>query len=216
MAQQDYQDPYGYEYPAYEPPEPSYTPIPLAPGQQPGPDVSWGPFLPSTPTPTPTPTPTTGGGGGGYGGPMRPSYQIPNAPNFNFSYAAFQAPTAESAMNEPGYQFRLDQGRKALEQSASGRGVLRTGGTLKDILGYGQNFASQEYGRVYDRAAGEYDRGYRNAYDVARDSFAPQLADWQTRSAAAIRAGDQEFNRYLDLYKYDNPSADSILDYGSR
>ena len=81
---------------------------------------------------------------------------------------AFQAPTQESIEADPSYQFRLGQGRKALENSAAARGTLRSGGTLKDILEYGQNLGAQQYDTVYDRARSEYDRA-RSEYDADYD-----------------------------------------------
>jgi len=70
---------------------------------------------------------------------------------------AFKLPTGQEALDQdPGYQFRLDQGRKALESSAAGRGLLRTGGTLKDIQDFGQQAASQEYQNAVNRARDVY------------------------------------------------------------
>lgn len=46
----------------------------------------------------------------------------------------------------PGYQFRLGEGLKALERSAAARGTLLTGGTLKGLERYAQDYASNEYG----------------------------------------------------------------------
>jgi hypothetical protein len=57
---------------------------------------------------------------------------------------------------DPGYQFRLDQGLKSLENSAAGRGLLRTGGTLKGIQDFGQQSASQEYQNAFGRARDTY------------------------------------------------------------
>ena len=68
----------------------------------------------------------------------------------------FTMPTAADMAADPGYQFRLQQGQEALERSGAARGVTRTGGTLKDIVDYGQRAASQEYGNVYNRMAGQY------------------------------------------------------------
>ena len=70
--------------------------------------------------------------------------------------APFAGPTAEQMSADPGYQFRLQQGQEALERSGAARGVTNTGGTLKNILDYGQQAASQEYGNVYNRMAGTY------------------------------------------------------------
>ena len=52
---------------------------------------------------------------------------------------------------DPGYQFRMSEGLKALERSASARGLLQSGGTLKDITRFGQDAASQEYQNAFQR-----------------------------------------------------------------
>jgi hypothetical protein len=46
----------------------------------------------------------------------------------------------------PGYQFRMDEGSKALDRSAASRGLLRSGAQQKAITDFGQNIASEEYG----------------------------------------------------------------------
>jgi len=52
---------------------------------------------------------------------------------------------------DPGYQFRMSEGLKALERSAASRGILQSGGTLKDITRFGQDTASQEYQNAFQR-----------------------------------------------------------------
>lgn len=52
---------------------------------------------------------------------------------------------------DPGFQFRMNEGRKALEGSAAARGSLNSGATLKALTRYGQDFASNEYGSAYGR-----------------------------------------------------------------
>jgi hypothetical protein len=61
----------------------------------------------------------------------------------NFTVADYQA--------DPGYAFRLSEGIKALDRSASARGGLLSGGALKGITRYAQDAASQEYGNAYSR-----------------------------------------------------------------
>ncbi|MFL6306897.1 MAG: hypothetical protein ACJ72H_25475 [Candidatus Sulfotelmatobacter sp.] len=68
----------------------------------------------------------------------------------------FQAPTGATEQNDPGYQFRLDQGMKMLDNSAAAKGGLLSGNTLQGEQNYAQNYASNEYGNVYNRAMGEY------------------------------------------------------------
>lgn len=61
----------------------------------------------------------------------------------NFTAADYQA--------DPGYAFRLSEGLKALDRSASARGGLLSGGALKGITRYAQDAASQEFGNAYTR-----------------------------------------------------------------
>jgi hypothetical protein len=65
------------------------------------------------------------------------------APYEDFGMKQFQA--------DPGYNFRMAEGMKALERSASARGLLQSGGTLKGIQQYGQNLASAEYDNAFSR-----------------------------------------------------------------
>jgi len=50
----------------------------------------------------------------------------------------------------PGYQFRVDEGVKALDRSAASRGLLRSGAQAKGITDFGQNIASDEYGNYFN------------------------------------------------------------------
>lgn len=61
---------------------------------------------------------------------------------------------------DPGYDFRLKQGTKALERSAAARGNLFSGALGKALTEYNQDFASNEYDRAYARAAGEKKTNY--------------------------------------------------------
>lgn len=72
----------------------------------------------------------------------------------------FQAPTGATEANDPGYAFRLQEGQKALQRSAAAKGGLLSGGTAKAEQQYGQDYASNEYGNVYNRALGEYQQRY--------------------------------------------------------
>ena len=52
---------------------------------------------------------------------------------------------------DPGYAFRQSEGMKALERSASARGNLLSGSTMKGIQRFGQDLASQEYQNAFNR-----------------------------------------------------------------
>lgn len=72
----------------------------------------------------------------------------------------FVAPTSVTEQNDPGFQFRLQEGDKALQASAAASGSLLSGGTLKELERYNQDYASNEYGNVYSRAFNEYAQRY--------------------------------------------------------
>lgn len=61
----------------------------------------------------------------------------------NFSTADFRA--------DPGYQFRLREGMRGVENSAAARGGLLSGNTLKALANYNQQAASNEYMNSYNR-----------------------------------------------------------------
>jgi len=85
--------------------------------------------------------------------------------------STFQAPTGATEQNDPGYQFRLDQGMKALQNSAAARGGLLTSGTAKDINNYAQDYASNEYNNVYGRALNQYELGYNTFQQNQANQF---------------------------------------------
>ena len=51
----------------------------------------------------------------------------------------------------PGYQFRMDEGMRAVENSAAAKGMLGSGGTLKDLVRFGQGTAAADYGDQFNR-----------------------------------------------------------------
>lgn len=55
----------------------------------------------------------------------------------------------------PDYNFRLNEGVKALDQSAASRGKLYSGGQQKAITEYGQNLASGEWNNYLNRIAAQ-------------------------------------------------------------
>lgn len=133
------------------------------------------------------------GGRGGYGGGFDGVHSRSGSSSSFAGYDGFeaytppepfQAPTEADMQQDPGYQFRVNQGAKAMTNSASAKGLLRSGGTLKDFLGYGQDMASQEYGNVYGRRASEYDRQAGMGFQANQANNAGRLG---------FRTGDQNF-----------------------
>ncbi len=62
---------------------------------------------------------------------------------------------------DPGYEWRLQEGKRALEGSAAARGGGGLGGaTLKALEKYGQGYASNEFDRAANRFSSNQDRTY--------------------------------------------------------
>lgn len=68
----------------------------------------------------------------------------------------FQAPTLDQAKQNPGYQFALQQGEGALQNSAAAHGNLLSGNTLTALTNYGQQMGEQNYNDVYNRQFQNY------------------------------------------------------------
>ncbi|MNU46294.1 hypothetical protein D3C71_351530 [compost metagenome] len=61
---------------------------------------------------------------------------------------------------DPGYQFRLDQGNKALQNMAAATGNLNSGRALKDAIAYNSGQGAQEYASAYGRYNNDYLTGF--------------------------------------------------------
>lgn len=114
--------------------------------------------------------------------------------NRDFTMADFQ--------QDPGLAFRMQQGQRSLESSAAARGGLLSGGAGKDLVEYGQNFGSQEYGNAYNRFNADRDRRFNRLSSLAgigqtatRDvsqagmTTANNVGNYQTQAANAQAAG---------------------------
>jgi hypothetical protein len=93
--------------------------------------------------------------------------------------------------NSPGYQFRFKEGQQALERSAAARGTLLTGGTLKGLTRYGQDYASGEYNNRYNQLMGYTNIGERAAGATANagSNYANSAGELNTQIGNANAAG---------------------------
>lgn len=53
----------------------------------------------------------------------------------------------------PGYQFRFGEGQRAVESSGASKGMLMSGGTLKDLTRFGQGIAADDFNDQFNRTA---------------------------------------------------------------
>jgi hypothetical protein len=86
-------------------------------------------------------------------------------------YQGFTAPTGLDIQNDPGYQARLALGTDTLQKSAAARGSVLTGATGKALDSYAQDYASNEYGNVYNRALNTYGTNASNYYTGQGNTF---------------------------------------------
>lgn len=68
----------------------------------------------------------------------------------------------------PGYQFQMDQGTAAIDNSASSQGL--TGNTLKSLTQFGQGLGSSYYNNFWNQAMGLADLGQNSAAGVGQMS----------------------------------------------
>lgn len=68
---------------------------------------------------------------------------------------------------DPGYQFRLEQGQKALDRAAAASGSAYSGAQLKALANFNSGLASQEYGNAYNRYNTDQSARYNRLASVA-------------------------------------------------
>ena len=119
-----------------------------------------------------------------------------------FSYAAFTPPSSEELLaDDPGYQFRLAEGLRALEGSAAQRGTLRSGATLQALMDYGQDAASQEYEKAYRRRLQDYQTNRANLADAyAMNLGAGERGYGLSRETDAMNEARRR-DAYMDNYR---------------
>jgi hypothetical protein len=88
--------------------------------------------------------------------------------------------------NEPGYQFQLDQGNKALQSSAAARGALQSGGNMKAMANYNQGLAGTSFGNAYNRALTTFQTNRNNTMQ----GLNTMIGAGQTANGQAIQAGE--------------------------
>jgi hypothetical protein len=100
---------------------------------------------------------------------------------------------------DPGYQFRLSEGLKALDRQAAARGGLISGGALKASQRYGQDMASQEYGQAYNRALTQYGAGV----DRANTMYGRDLTGYGSQ----VDRANTMFGREFDVFQANRTNA---------
>jgi hypothetical protein len=129
--------------------------------------------------------------GGSLVTPYGATYQTPGA---------FVAPTLDNT-NDPGYAFRLASGEQALARGAAAGGGAFSGGTLAALTRYGQDYASNEYQNVYNRALGTYNTNVNtglNAYNTQFNAYNTGQTNQFNRLAALAGMGQSSTNTLVN------------------
>lgn len=124
---------------------------------------------------------------------------------------------------DPGYQFRLNEGLKSGRNIAGARGMLNSGATGKALTRYGQDYASNEFGNVYNRLMGAAGQGQNatNTTVAAGTNMANNVGNTMmgaanARGAAGIAGANAWGNAFDTIGNWwsQNQTLDKILNRG--
>lgn len=93
---------------------------------------------------------------------------------------------------DPGYQFRMDEGNKALNNSLAAKGGLLSGAAAKAATRYNQDYASNEYNTAYGRFNADQTNLYNRLMGFADKG--------QSAAAGSAGANNQYADAATDLY----------------
>ena len=102
----------------------------------------------------------------------------------NFGMDQFQA--------DPGYQFRLDSGNKAIERAAAARGQFYDPSTVKALAENNSNMADQTYGDAYNR--------FNNDQNTVFNRLAAVSGIGQTANQSMNNSGQNMANQGGQIY----------------
>lgn len=85
---------------------------------------------------------------------------IKSNPNSTGSGDLLKNFTLNDFVKDPGYEFRLAEGEKALNRQAAGAGSMFSGATLKALNRYNQDYATNEFTNAYNRDSANKSRTY--------------------------------------------------------
>jgi hypothetical protein len=93
---------------------------------------------------------------------------------------------------DPGYEFRRNEGIRAMDASAAQRGQLLSGNQLKELQQYGQGLAAQEYQNWFNRFQQEQNQAFQRE--------AASYGDYYGRAAQENQTGFQRRGQIYNDY----------------
>lgn len=90
--------------------------------------------------------------------------------------------------NSTGYQFRLNEGNRAVNAGMAARGMGNSGAALKALQERGQNLASAEFGNYFNALAGQQSLGFNAASAQAgvAGNFSSQVQQNNAQNASNV------------------------------
>ncbi|MDJ0391374.1 hypothetical protein QMO56_25020 [Roseomonas sp. E05] len=130
----------------------------------------------------------------------------------------------------PGYEFRVAEGQRGIENTAAARGLLLSGSALKGIEDYRQNAASDEYSNYYNRLASLAGIGQtatnttaqlgsttaNSLANIAMQNGQNQASMYQQQGAAVNNFAGNALTGYLAFGQPSATSANSAVGYIQR
>lgn len=136
--------------------------------------------------------------------------QLQNLMGLNGGNSASMLSTLQ---NYPGYQFALQQGQQGLDRTAASRGLLLSGGQLKDTVNYNQGMADQLFGTYANQLSGLAGLGENAAAQTGNAATATGQGVANTQIAAgngvagAIGGATNNIGSSLLEYSMMNPNS---------
>lgn len=94
--------------------------------------------------------------------------------------------TGQELYNDPSYQFRLQQGQKALDRQGAAAGRFLSGRQLQASSDYNQGAASQEFQNAYQRALGTFSTNENNRFNAFSTNQGNRFNAYQANFANTV------------------------------
>lgn len=125
--------------------------------------------------------------------------------------------SAKDFQEDPGYQYRLEQGNRGVENSAAAKGSQLSGATLKALGRFNQNEASNEYDKSFNRfRTQKLDQYGQSVDDFGRTEGQRQEKYAQRGTQYGLDESQRQSKLGLDTSNYGRADAQRVDQYGQR
>lgn len=124
---------------------------------------------------------------------------------------AFKTLQSGNFQMDPGYQFRLSEGQKAINNAASARGMFGGGAAAKQLARYGQDYASGEYQNAFNRQNTLANYGFNAANSLG--GYAGQYG--QTMGQNALGMGNARASSGMSKWNQQNGDLNQAIQLGA-